>query len=148
MIGPLSSQLNAIKWGEFKLGDLFEKIIIKPLPYQTAQLPKEKIPTHELPALTAGILNQGLNNFVPKENATILKNVISISANGANTGLHFTNPMNFAYYKTLTLLNLLAIKSLTIKNIYFLYVLFQKLFIIIVNTNGPIRRVGVKLKTS
>ncbi|GAA7727407.1 restriction endonuclease subunit S [Helicobacter pylori] len=24
MIGPLSSQLNAIKWGEFKLGDLFE----------------------------------------------------------------------------------------------------------------------------
>ncbi|WP_121288294.1 restriction endonuclease subunit S [Helicobacter pylori] len=24
MIGPISSQLNAIKWGEFKLGDLFE----------------------------------------------------------------------------------------------------------------------------
>ncbi|GAA8242971.1 restriction endonuclease subunit S [Helicobacter pylori] len=24
MIGPLSSQLNAVKWGEFKLGDLFE----------------------------------------------------------------------------------------------------------------------------
>ncbi|MFP6118183.1 restriction endonuclease subunit S [Helicobacter pylori] len=24
MMGPLSSQLNAIKWGEFKLGDLFE----------------------------------------------------------------------------------------------------------------------------
>lgn len=24
MIGPLSSQLNAIKWGEFQLGDLFE----------------------------------------------------------------------------------------------------------------------------
>ncbi|GAA9315019.1 hypothetical protein TH0341_00310 [Helicobacter pylori] len=24
MIGPLSSQLNAIKWGEFKLGDLFK----------------------------------------------------------------------------------------------------------------------------
>ncbi|WRC03211.1 restriction endonuclease subunit S [Helicobacter pylori] len=24
MIGPLNSQLNAIKWGEFKLGDLFE----------------------------------------------------------------------------------------------------------------------------
>lgn len=24
MIGPLSGQLNAIKWGEFRLGDLFE----------------------------------------------------------------------------------------------------------------------------
>ncbi|QJW28738.1 restriction endonuclease subunit S [Helicobacter pylori] len=29
MIGPLSSQLNAIKWGEFKLGDLFEKLDLK-----------------------------------------------------------------------------------------------------------------------
>ncbi|GAA7478943.1 restriction endonuclease subunit S [Helicobacter pylori] len=29
MIGPLSSQLNAIKWGEFTLGDLFEKLDLK-----------------------------------------------------------------------------------------------------------------------
>ncbi|GAA6850287.1 hypothetical protein CHC119_07430 [Helicobacter pylori] len=29
VIGPLSSQLNAIKWGEFKLGDLFEKLDLK-----------------------------------------------------------------------------------------------------------------------
>ncbi|MGN8448295.1 restriction endonuclease subunit S [Helicobacter pylori] len=29
MIGPLSSQLNAIKWGEFKLGDLFEVLSSK-----------------------------------------------------------------------------------------------------------------------
>ncbi|WP_199500214.1 restriction endonuclease subunit S [Helicobacter pylori] len=29
MIGPLSSQLNVIKWGEFKLGDLFEKLDLK-----------------------------------------------------------------------------------------------------------------------
>ncbi|WRG51214.1 restriction endonuclease subunit S [Helicobacter pylori] len=29
MIGPLNSQLNAIKWGEFKLGDLFEKLDLK-----------------------------------------------------------------------------------------------------------------------
>lgn len=42
-----------------------------------------------LPALTAGIQNQGLNNYVPKNNATILKQVISISANGANTGATF-----------------------------------------------------------
>ena len=38
---------------------------------------------------TAGIQNQGLNNFVPRTNATILRNVISISANGANTGATF-----------------------------------------------------------
>ncbi|WQZ71754.1 restriction endonuclease subunit S [Helicobacter pylori] len=29
MIGPLSGQLNAIKWGEFRLGDLFEKLDLK-----------------------------------------------------------------------------------------------------------------------
>ncbi|NHA97224.1 type II restriction endonuclease [Helicobacter pylori] len=29
MIGPLSSQLNAIKWGEFRLGDLFEVLSSK-----------------------------------------------------------------------------------------------------------------------
>ncbi|GAA7096380.1 restriction endonuclease subunit S [Helicobacter pylori] len=119
MIGPLSSQLNAIKWGEFKLGDLFEKIIIKPLPYQTAQLPKEKTPTHELPALTAGILNQGLNNFVPKENATILKNVISISANGANTGATFYQPHEFCILQDAYAIEFIGDKKLNDKEYLF-----------------------------
>ncbi|WP_120930873.1 restriction endonuclease subunit S [Helicobacter pylori] len=119
MIGPLSSQLNAIKWGEFRLGDLFEKIIIKPLPYQTAQLPKEKIPTHELPALTAGILNQGLNNFVPKENATILKNVISISANGANTGATFYQPHEFCVLQDAYAIEFIGDKKLNDKEYLF-----------------------------
>lgn len=48
-----------------------------------------------LPALTAGIQNQGLNNYVPREGATILKNVISISANGANTGATFFQSKEF-----------------------------------------------------
>ena len=48
-----------------------------------------------MPALTAGIQNQGLNNYVPKENATILKRVISISANGANTGATFFQKNDF-----------------------------------------------------
>ncbi|GAA8879893.1 restriction endonuclease subunit S [Helicobacter pylori] len=119
MIGPLSSQLNAIKWGEFRLGDLFEKIIIKPLPYQTAQLPKEKTPTHELPALTAGILNQGLNNFVPKENATILKNVISISANGANTGATFYQPHEFCVLQDAYAIEFIGDKKLNDKKYLF-----------------------------
>ncbi len=119
MIGPLSSQLNAIKWGEFRLGDLFEKIIIKPLPYQTAQLPKEKTPTHELPALTAGILNQGLNNFVPKENATVLKNVISISANGANTGATFYQPHEFCVLQDAYAIEFIGDKKLNDKEYLF-----------------------------
>ncbi|WP_367685769.1 restriction endonuclease subunit S [Helicobacter pylori] len=119
MIGPLNSQLNAIKWGEFRLGDLFEKIIIKPLPYQTAQLPKEKTPTHELSALTAGILNQGLNNFVPKENATILKNVISISANGANTGATFYQPHEFCVLQDAYAIEFIGDKKLNDKKYLF-----------------------------
>lgn len=48
-----------------------------------------------LPVLTAGIENQGLNNYAPRDNATILKNVISISANGANTGATFYQNKEF-----------------------------------------------------
>lgn len=74
-----------MEWGEYRIGDLFEKVKVKSLKYKTSELPSEALGEYILPALTAGIQNQGLNNFVPKENATILKNVISISANGANT---------------------------------------------------------------
>ena len=45
--------------------------------------------------MTAGIENQGLNNYAPRDNATILKNVISISANGANTGATFYQNKEF-----------------------------------------------------
>ena len=45
--------------------------------------------------MTAGIQNQGLNNYVPRDGSTILKNVISISANGANTGATFFQSQEF-----------------------------------------------------
>jgi hypothetical protein len=74
---------------------LFEKIKVKSLNYKTSELPNRRKEGFTLPALTAGILNQGLNNFVPKENATILRNMISISANGANTGATFYQNKEF-----------------------------------------------------
>ncbi len=87
--------MKKVKWGEFKIEELFDKIKVKSLKYKTAELPSEAINKYVLPALTAGIQNQGLNNFVPKDNATILKNVISISANGANTGATFYQNKEF-----------------------------------------------------
>ena len=87
--------MKNVEWGEFKLGDLFEKIKVKSLKYKTSALPNEATNEFVLPALTAGIQNQGLNNFVPKDGATILKNVISISANGANTGATFYQNKEF-----------------------------------------------------
>ncbi len=79
----------------FKIGELFEKVIVKTLKYKTSDLPSSATNNHILPALTAGIQNQGLNNYVPIFNATILKNVISISANGANTGATFYQNKDF-----------------------------------------------------
>lgn len=64
--------------------------------YKTSNLPSSASGKYTLPALTAGIQNQGLNNYVPREEGTtILSNVISISANGANTGATFYQPHEF-----------------------------------------------------
>lgn len=74
---------------------MFEKIKVISLKYKTSELPSKPKNKFILPALTAGIQNQGLNNYVPKQNTTILKNVISISANGANTGATFYQSKEF-----------------------------------------------------
>lgn len=91
----LNHKLKKVKWGEYEIDTLFEKIKVKSLKYKTSELPSKALNKYILPALTAGIQNQGLNNFVPKDNATILKNVISISANGANTGATFYQNKEF-----------------------------------------------------
>lgn len=72
---------NGVKWKEFKLGVLFERIKTKKLPFKAKELPGTLTDTHTIPCLTSSFNNQGLNYFVPKEEATILKNVISIPSN-------------------------------------------------------------------
>lgn len=91
----ISDELQKINWKNFRIDELFEKIKVKSLKYKTSELPSIPNDNFDLPALTAGIQNQGLNNFVPRNNATILKNVISISANGANTGATFYQNKEF-----------------------------------------------------
>ena len=87
--------MQNVEWGKYRIGELFEKVTYKTLKYKTSELIKEPDAIYNLPALTAGIENQGLNYYVPSESATILKNVISISANGANTGITFFQTNNF-----------------------------------------------------
>ena len=70
-----------MKWGEFRLGDLFERIKTNKLPFKADELSKKPIDSYVLPCLTSSFQNQGLNYFAPKDNATILKNVISIPSN-------------------------------------------------------------------
>ena len=70
-----------IEWGEYRVGDLFEEIKTKKLPYKAKELPIEGIGEYLLPCLTSSFNNQGLNYFAPKDGATILKNVVSIPSN-------------------------------------------------------------------
>lgn len=74
-------QLKEIKWGEYRMGNLFDKIKTKKLPYKAKELPT--VPTGEnvLPCLTSSFQNQGLNYYAPKDGATVLKNVITIPQN-------------------------------------------------------------------
>lgn len=73
--------LKKVKWQEFKMGDLFERIKTKKLPYKAKELPKESKDNYILPLLTSSFMNQGLNYYAPETNATVLKNVITIPSN-------------------------------------------------------------------
>ena len=95
MNASLNEKLRTVKWGEYNINKLFSKIQVNSLKYKTKDLPSKITENYCLPALTAGIENQGLNNYVPYDGATILKNVISISANGANTGATFYQSREF-----------------------------------------------------
>lgn len=77
----LDDVLNKKTWKEFCMGDLFERIKTNKLTYKAKELPTAPTDTNPLPCLTSSFMNQGLNYYVPKENATILKNVISIPSN-------------------------------------------------------------------
>ena len=75
------SSFNKVEWKEYQIKCLFGRIGTKKLPYKAKELPKEPTGKYILPCLTSSFMNQGLNYFAPKENATILENVISIPSN-------------------------------------------------------------------
>ncbi len=70
-----------VEWGEFRMGDLYERIKTQKLQFKADELPKEPKGDYTLPCLTSSFRNQGLNYFAPRDGATILKNVISIPSN-------------------------------------------------------------------
>lgn len=109
----------------FKIGDLFEKVETKTLKYKVKELPVQPIGKYTLPALTAGIENQGLSCYVPREGASILKNVISVSANGANTGAMFYQPNEFTVLQDSYAIKL-SKRELNIWNALFLIAALEK----------------------
>ena len=75
------SNLNDDHWGTYTVGNLFEKVATKKLPYKAKELPKQPTDDYVLPCLTSSFQNQGLNYYAPKAGATVLNNVISIPSN-------------------------------------------------------------------
>ena len=75
------SDLKNVTWGKYKMGDLFEKVKTKKLPYKAKELPTEATGNYILPCLTSSFKNQGLNYFAPVQGATVLKSVITIPQN-------------------------------------------------------------------
>lgn len=75
------NRFQTLEWKLYKIGELFEKLSTKKLPYKAKDLPDRVTDNYVLPCLTSSFKNQGLNYYAPKENATILKNVISIPSN-------------------------------------------------------------------
>ncbi|MBB1063332.1 restriction endonuclease subunit S [Limosilactobacillus fastidiosus] len=85
------------KFSSFKLDSIFEKIPTKKIKGKAKQFPDSPTDDYTVPLLTAGIQNQGLSRYAkPEQCPTILKNVISISANGANTGIPFFQDKEFS----------------------------------------------------
>ncbi len=74
-------EYDNLEWGEFRLGNLFEKIKTNNLSYKAKDLPNQPIGSHTLPCLTSSFNNQGLNYYAPRDGATVLKNVISLPSN-------------------------------------------------------------------
>ncbi|MBE7065309.1 MAG: restriction endonuclease [Ruminococcaceae bacterium] len=75
------TELGDDNWGTYIVGNLFEKVTTKKLPYKAKELPKQPTDDFVLPCLTSSFQNQGLNYYAPKEGATVINNVISLPSN-------------------------------------------------------------------
>ena len=75
------AELGDDNWGTYTVGNLFEKVTTKKLPYKAKELPKQPTNDYVLPCLTSSFQNQGLNYYAPKEGATVISNVISLPSN-------------------------------------------------------------------
>ena len=75
------AELDDDNWGTYTVGNLFEKVATKKLPYKAKELPKQPTDDYVLPCLTSSFQNQGLNYYAPKEGATVINNVISLPSN-------------------------------------------------------------------
>ena len=76
------SNIDTSSWKEFRLDDIFKKVDTIKIPLKKGDCPITPTDTYIIPARTATTNNQGLSCYVPADLCTVLKNKISVSANG------------------------------------------------------------------
>lgn len=82
---------------KFKISDVFYKIDTPKIKAKANDFPTEYSEEYCVPLLTAGAENQGLNRYAKTSDCPMtINNVISVSANGANSGICFYQPHDFA----------------------------------------------------
>ncbi|WP_128480903.1 restriction endonuclease subunit S [Helicobacter pylori] len=80
MIGPLSSQLNAIKWGEFRLGDLFEVLSSKKIYHANTIKIHDMQIENSYPYVVRAATNNGIKGFIVDDpHYTNEKNTLSFA---------------------------------------------------------------------
>ena len=80
----------------YRIGDVFYKIITPKIKAKANDFPTTYSTEYCVPLLTAGAENQGLNRYARTSDCPmIINNAISISANGANSGICFYQPCDF-----------------------------------------------------
>lgn len=76
------SNIDTSSWKEFRLDDILQKVDTVKIPLKKGECPVNPTETYTIPARTATTSNHGLGCYVPAELCTVLKNKISVSANG------------------------------------------------------------------
>lgn len=113
------SKIDVSQWGEFRVGDLFEKISTKKVPFKALDLPQTPNSIQDLPLVAAGVDNQGRNRYVDPSCATVLSNCLTVSANGANSGAVFYQDSDFSILQDAYALQLVDVyKKHRVQNIY------------------------------
>ena len=76
------NNIDTSSWKEFRLDDILQKVDTVKIPLKKGECPVNPTETYTIPARTATTSNHGLGCYVPAELCTVLKNKISVSANG------------------------------------------------------------------
>ena len=82
---------------KFLIGDVLKKVTTQKLPLKAKTLPKITNGDKSLvPLMAAGVENQGCVGYVNPNEPTVLHNLITVSANGANSGATFYQQRKFS----------------------------------------------------